>query len=150
MKLGKLAGFLGAFLFGAIFLVSLRSTFESADWTQKPDEAALRRASATLTLPPDAVGEPLDVFSKGTFIGASRNVVTRLAMEDAEHHFADVAARNGWTLTSRRERRAELRLADCAGNVSQIISLRGRAGGTAIFAATYWDSDRSTDLYCRL
>jgi hypothetical protein len=94
VKLGKLAGFLGAFLFGAIFLVSLRSTFESADWTQKPDEAALRRASAALTLPPDAVGEPLDVFSKGTF-----------------KRFTD---------------------------------------GTAIFAATYWDSDRSTDLYCRL
>ncbi|WP_421681043.1 hypothetical protein [Stenotrophomonas bentonitica] len=148
VKRGSLILIFGVAVAAAFFL-SVFSIFDAADWTARPDVEQLRRANYELELPTDAKGESLQVFSKGTFKGASREAVTNLTILNTELHFADVAERHDWILTSRKERNGEVRMAYCSGDFSQIISLRRRRSDTAIFAATYWASDRSTDLYCR-
>lgn len=149
VKRGILLSVLVVTVVGIAFVWSLQSTFENADWTGKPDASELKLANAQLELPSSTKGDSLSVFSKTTFVGASREVVVRGSTVEWEGHLASIAARHGWTLTSRREKNNELRLAYCAGNVSQIVSLRPKGSEVAIFAGTYWDSDKSTDLYCR-
>lgn len=131
-------------------LISLRSTFNAADWSGRPDLDQLRRANGQLELPADADGEPLRVFDKVSSVGASRNVVTRQSVIDVDRHFTDVAIRHGWKVSSRRAKKGEVRTVYCAGDVAQIVSLRQRGDMTAIFAGTFWHSNTSSDRYCRL
>ncbi|MFP4897065.1 hypothetical protein [Paraburkholderia sp. EG304] len=149
MKQGKVFAALAVVAAGLVFILSVASTFETADWDSRPDADQLRRAGEELELPAGSIGGPLKSFSKVTLVGARRNVVTHLQMDEVKQHFSRVAKKNGWTLTSRQSGGGETSLSYCAGDFAHIVAFHRRGDETAIFAATYWDSDRSTELYCR-
>lgn len=134
---------------GLIFALSLYSDYQSADWAGKPDVDQLTRAGTQLELPANSIGEPLKIFSKVTLIGARRNVVTQLDLASVEDHFRELAVTHGWQLRSRRAANGETSLTYCAGDFSHVMAFRRRGDQTALFAATYWESDTSSELYCR-
>jgi hypothetical protein len=134
---------------GVVFALSLYAVCQSADWDGKPDAEQLTRAGTQLDLPANSIGKPLKIFSKITLVGARRNVVSEPGLPAVENHFSELAAAHGWQLRSRQAANGEISLSYCAGDFSHVIAFRRRGDQTAIFAATYWESDKTSELYCR-
>lgn len=147
MKRNVVYAVIGGCLIGASWLTVGKSVV-TGDWSNKPNESYLEQMNSRLEVPPRSSISAGKYFSRGTYMGISRDVATDLGAEAATAYFSSVANRRGWT-TQVDQLKADGRLLIfCDGRFAHRLEIKGRAKRALIHTSTYWHTNVESPLYC--